>query len=153
LRRYSPTKLYDGAQMAIFWVLHFQRAAHSTFQTCILNSHYGHTMCRSMVNIQSQTAEIRRGKKIEEEDRIPQHENIMAGHNQSIGRGSSDSGTKDVVITVTPIERMRRPRWFCLNYLSPGLITPRRDHSLNESYFKTSRYKFFLSWSADVRNC
>jgi len=29
----------DGAQMAIFWVLRFQRAAHSTFQTCILNSH------------------------------------------------------------------------------------------------------------------
>jgi len=25
--------------LAIFWVLHFQRAACSTFQTCILNSH------------------------------------------------------------------------------------------------------------------
>jgi len=33
------TKLCDGDQMAIFWVLHFQRAARSTFQTCILNSH------------------------------------------------------------------------------------------------------------------
>ena len=43
LRGYSPTKLYDGAQMAIFWrffcILHFQRAACSMFQTCILNSH------------------------------------------------------------------------------------------------------------------
>jgi len=43
LRRYSPTKLWDGAQMAIFWrhfcVMYFQRAACSTFQTCILNSH------------------------------------------------------------------------------------------------------------------
>ena len=29
-----------------YWVLHFQRAACSTFQTCILNSHQGHTMCR-----------------------------------------------------------------------------------------------------------
>jgi len=43
LRRYSPTKLCDGAQMAIFGdffcVLYLQRAACSTFQTCILNSH------------------------------------------------------------------------------------------------------------------
>ena len=46
-----------------FCVLHFQRAACSTFQTCILNSHQGHTMCRSMVDIQSAAAEIRRGKK------------------------------------------------------------------------------------------
>jgi len=41
----------------------FQRAACSTFQTCILNSHKGHTMCGSMVDIQSATAKIRRGKK------------------------------------------------------------------------------------------
>jgi len=41
----------------------FQRAARSTFQTCILNLHQGHTMCGSMVDIQSPTAEIRRGKK------------------------------------------------------------------------------------------
>ena len=43
LRRYSPTKLYDGAQMAIFGdffcILCFQRAACSRFQTCILNLH------------------------------------------------------------------------------------------------------------------
>ena len=39
-------KLWDGAQMAIFGdflaifcVLYFQRAARSTFQTCILNLH------------------------------------------------------------------------------------------------------------------
>jgi len=32
----SPTKLCDGAQMAIFCVLYFQRAPCSTFQTCIL---------------------------------------------------------------------------------------------------------------------
>ena len=63
LRRYSPTKLCDGVQMAIFWVLHFQRAARSTFQTCILNSHKGHTMCRSMVDIHCATAEIRRGNQ------------------------------------------------------------------------------------------
>jgi len=49
--------------LAIFWVLHFQQAARTTFQTCILNSHKGHTMCGSMVHIQFATAEIRRGKK------------------------------------------------------------------------------------------
>jgi len=49
--------------LATFWVLHLQRAACSTFQTCILNSHYGHAMCRSMVNIQPAAAEIRQGKK------------------------------------------------------------------------------------------
>jgi len=35
-------------------------------QTCILNSHQGHTMCGSMADIQSAAAEIRRGKKKEE---------------------------------------------------------------------------------------
>ena len=66
LPEYGPTKLCDCAQMAIFCVLYFKRAACSTFQTCILNSHQGHIMRRSMVDIQSATAEIRRGiKKIE----------------------------------------------------------------------------------------
>jgi len=53
----------------IFWVLYSQRAVCSIFETCILNSHEGHTMCGSMVDIQSVMAEIRRGqkkKKIEE---------------------------------------------------------------------------------------
>ena len=45
-----------------FCILYFQRAACSTFQTCILNSDKGDTMCGSMVDIQSPTAEIRRGK-------------------------------------------------------------------------------------------
>ena len=36
-----------------FCVLYFQRADCSTFQTYILNSHWGHAMCRSMVDIQS----------------------------------------------------------------------------------------------------
>ena len=51
LRRYGPTKLCYGAQIAIFGdffcVLHFQGSECSTFQTCILNSHQGHTMCGS----------------------------------------------------------------------------------------------------------
>jgi len=37
----------------------------------------GHTMCRSMVDIQSATAEIRRGKK-KEERKKPQDKNLMA---------------------------------------------------------------------------
>ena len=37
----------------------------STFPTGILNSHYGHIMCRSMIDIQSATAENRQGKKEE----------------------------------------------------------------------------------------
>ena len=39
IERYGPTKLCDGAKMAIFCVLYLQRAACSAFQTCILNSH------------------------------------------------------------------------------------------------------------------
>ena len=35
----SQTKLCDGAEIEIFCVLYFQRAACSAFQTCILNSH------------------------------------------------------------------------------------------------------------------
>jgi len=52
----------DGDFWRIFCVVYFQRAVCSTFQTCLLNSHYGHIMCGSMVDIQSLTAEIRRGK-------------------------------------------------------------------------------------------
>jgi len=53
----------DGDFLTTFCVLYLQRAPCSTFQTCILNSHLGHTMCASMVDIHSMTAEIRRGKK------------------------------------------------------------------------------------------
>jgi len=84
--------LCDGAQVAnfyaIFWVLYFQRAACSTFQTCILNSHQDHIKYRSMVDIQSATAEIRRGKK--EERRRNGNGNIMSasatqgGHKQPL---------------------------------------------------------------------
>jgi len=58
----------DGGFWGIFCILYFQQAACSTFQTCILNSHYGHTMCASMADIQSATVEIsEEKKKIEEE--------------------------------------------------------------------------------------
>ena len=39
LRRYGPTKLCDGVQVAIIWVLHFLQTACSTFETCIVNAH------------------------------------------------------------------------------------------------------------------
>ena len=59
---------------------YLQRAAYNTFQTCILNSHQGHAMCRSMAGIQSTAAEIRRGKKKrqKEEGKKLQGKNIMA---------------------------------------------------------------------------
>jgi len=59
----------------------FQRAACSTFQTCILNLHKGHIMCESMVYIQSPTAEIRRRKKEKEKkkkEEKAQDENMMS---------------------------------------------------------------------------
>jgi len=61
LQRHSPTKLYDGAEMAIFG--EFLRPVFSAFQTFILNSHQGHTICGSTADIQSATAEIRRKKE------------------------------------------------------------------------------------------
>jgi len=64
--------------MTNFWRflgLHFQRAACSTFQTCILNSHYRATPCISMIVIQSATAENRRGIK---KRRNKQDKNIMS---------------------------------------------------------------------------
>jgi len=73
--------------MANFWILHFQQAVSSTFQTCILNSQEGHTMRRSTVDIQSATAEIRREKK---KKKKKQDKNIMSasathgGHNKKI---------------------------------------------------------------------
>ena len=60
---------WDGDFWQLFCVLYFQRAARSTFQTCILNLHEDHTMCQSMVDIQSPTAEIRRGKKRKKKER------------------------------------------------------------------------------------
>ena len=46
----------------------FKRAACSTFQTCVLKIRTnGHAMCGSMVDIQCASAEIRRGKKTEED--------------------------------------------------------------------------------------
>jgi len=78
----------DGNFLHHFCVLYFQRVACSTFQTCILNSQSGHTMCGSMVDIHSATAEIRQGKK-KEERRKKQDKNIMStsamqgGHNYS----------------------------------------------------------------------
>jgi len=59
-----------------FCVLYFQRAACTAFQTCILDSHYGHIMCASMVDIQSATAEIRRGKKKKKEQITGQKYNV-----------------------------------------------------------------------------
>jgi len=78
--------LCDGAQTAIFGdfcVLHFQQAACSTFQTCILNSHYKATPCVEVW----QTSNLRRlrlgeekreeEEEEEEERKKPQDENTV----------------------------------------------------------------------------
>jgi len=69
----SLSNLCGGVQIAIFWrnfcLLYFQRAACSIIQSWMINSHYGHIMCGSMVDIQSPTAESRRGKKERKEER------------------------------------------------------------------------------------
>jgi len=49
-----------------FCVLCFQRAVCSRFQTCILNSHYGHTMCGSMQTSNLQRQRLGEEKKKEE---------------------------------------------------------------------------------------
>jgi len=75
LQRYSPTKLCDGAQMAIFG---------DFFASCIFSepraarfrpTSYIRTKA-SMADIQSATAEIRQGKK-RRRKKTPQDENIM----------------------------------------------------------------------------
>jgi len=62
LRRYSQTKLCDGAKMAIFLRPVF--AASRVQRISDMHSKFAlrpqcHTMCGSMVDIQSPTAEIR----------------------------------------------------------------------------------------------
>jgi len=56
IARQSCAMCPDGDFLAIFYVLYFQRAACSTFWTCILNSHKGHTMCGKVW----QTSNLRR---------------------------------------------------------------------------------------------
>jgi len=53
-----------------FCIISEPRAAH--FKQSILNLHYGHVMCGSMVDIQTATAEIRRGKKKKKKKKKPQ---------------------------------------------------------------------------------
>ena len=75
LRRFSPTNLYDGAQMAIFGDFFASRfSASRAQQVSDLHSKFPlrpHHVWKC-VDIQSPTAEIRRGKK----KKKPQHENI-----------------------------------------------------------------------------
>ena len=69
LRRYSPTKLCDAAQMENFGdflgpAFPASRVQHiSDLHSKFALGPHGHTLCRSVVDIQSATAEIRRGEK------------------------------------------------------------------------------------------
>jgi len=72
LLSYSPAKLCDGAQMAIFCVTLRRVFAASRMQHIShmhSNSYYGHIMCQSMVDIQSATADNRPGKKRRKKER------------------------------------------------------------------------------------
>jgi len=62
LRRYGSTKLFDGAPMAIFGVIFTSSISASRVQNIS-------DMCESTVDIQSPTAEIRRGKRQKERRR------------------------------------------------------------------------------------
>ena len=105
--------------LATIWVLHFQQAACSTFQTCILNSHYGHT-CGSMVDIQSPTTEIRRGKNQEEERRRKkQDKNIMSASATQGGhkKWSVAHCHEDCVQCWTWMEQTSVSCWFSERYV------------------------------------
>jgi len=88
----SPDKLYDGAQMTNLWrFLHPTLPASRVQPISDLHSKFAlrtHHVWKYMVDIQSATAEIRRGKKKKErKKKKPQDENIMSasatqgGHN------------------------------------------------------------------------
>jgi len=68
MRRYSPTKLCDGDQMANFADLLRPVFAASRVQH-VSDLHLKFALKPHHVYIQSATAEIRRGKKKKEEDR------------------------------------------------------------------------------------
>jgi len=70
LRRYIPTELCDGAQLAILatsLVPAFPASRLQHLSDLHLKFALSHSMCGSMADIQSGTAEIRRGKKIDRE--------------------------------------------------------------------------------------
>jgi len=69
LRRYSPTKFCDGAKMAIFLRSLFSASRVQYISDLHSKLALSHTMCGSIVDIQSATAEIRRGNKKEERRR------------------------------------------------------------------------------------
>ena len=80
LQRYSPTKLCDGAQMAIFFdFLGPAFPANRVQHISDLHSKFAlrpHHMW-SMADIQAATAEIRRGKKERKKKNKRQDKNIM----------------------------------------------------------------------------
>ena len=81
--------------MANFWRflrLYFS----STFHTCVLNSHQGHSMCGSMVDIQCATAEEKRRRKKKKNNKKPQDENIMSASATQSGRNKRSFGFKSL---------------------------------------------------------
>ena len=122
-------------------------------QTCILNSQDGHTMCRSMVDIQSATAEIRRGKRErrkKKERPKPQVKNIMAypipqgGHKHAKLKQTKLPSHLEAVVSVTSVCIAAVTPWFnkvglfLISVLS--LLTPIYSHlrELHDKLFLSS---------------
>jgi len=97
-------------------VRYFQWAACSTFQTCILNSHYSHTMCRSMVDSHSAIAEIRRGKrrrrkKIEEETTGQKYNGLLYSIGWPLKLSIQDFEPTDKFVSQSTSPAELRRRW------------------------------------------
>ena len=92
LRRYNPTKLCDGAQMAIIWVLHFQRATCSTIQTMhskfALRSHHVWKYGRHPISNRCDWArnKPRRRRRKKEDKNIMSASATQGGHNNECYR-------------------------------------------------------------------
>jgi len=115
-----------------FCILCFQRAACSRFQTCILNSHWGHTKCGSMADIQSAAAEIRRGKKRQRRKKNKrQDENIWSArlHRATINYQFNPSSRK-----------LPSLRWHCSCIVSNGI----------KHVVFTKKFRFSLRFPSDL---
>jgi len=62
-------------------------------------------MCASMVDIQPATAEIRRGKNQEEEERKKQDKNIMSASAKQGGHSNTRHASLCIIMPTTPSQR------------------------------------------------
>jgi len=126
----------DGDFLYHFCVLYFQRAACSTFQTCILNSQQGHTTCGSMVDIQSAAAEIRRG--IKKDRKKLQGKNIMSA---SATQGGHKEGC--IISTHRLFSHIRHEAPVCI---PSNIWFPGRPYSASQTASRSVQPFSHTSW-------